>query len=47
MPDYGHQLLFGTVLTPSAEEAGQVVAAGIMWRLFGFHPLLLPTFLIE
>jgi hypothetical protein len=29
------------------DQALDVVAAPIMWRLLGFHPLLLPTFVVE
>ena len=29
------------------DEALDVVAAFVMWRLLGFHPLLLPTFVVE
>jgi hypothetical protein len=29
------------------DEALDVVAAVLMWRLLGFHPLLLPTFVVE
>ena len=30
-----------------ADEALDVLAAAVTWRLLGFHPLLLPTFAIE
>jgi hypothetical protein len=30
-----------------ADEVLDVIAAAVMWRLLGFHPLLLPTFMIE
>jgi hypothetical protein len=30
-----------------ADEVLDVIAAAAMWRLLGFHPLLLPTFVIE
>jgi hypothetical protein len=30
-----------------ADEILDVIAAAAMWRLLGFHPLLLPTFAIE
>jgi hypothetical protein len=29
------------------DQALDVVAAVLMWRLLGFHPLLLPTFIVE
>ena len=41
------QLLLGPVGWAFADEALDVVAAVLMWRLLGFHPLLLPTFVIE
>jgi hypothetical protein len=30
-----------------ADEALDVAAAFLIWRILGFHPLLLPTFIIE
>ena len=30
-----------------ADELLDAAAAGLTWRLLGFHPLLLPTFVIE
>ncbi len=30
-----------------ADETLDTIAAVVMWRLLGFHPLLLPTFVIE
>jgi hypothetical protein len=30
-----------------ADEVLDVAAAFLIWRLLGFHPLLLPTFIIE
>jgi hypothetical protein len=30
-----------------ADEALDVAAAFLIWRILGFHPLLLPTFVIE
>jgi hypothetical protein len=35
---------FGWLLV---DQALDVAAALLMWRLLGFHPLLLPTFVIE
>jgi hypothetical protein len=35
---------FGWVL---ADEVLDVIAAAITWKLLGFHPLLLPTFVLE
>jgi hypothetical protein len=29
------------------DQALDAVAAVLMWRLLGFHPLLLPTFVVE
>jgi len=29
------------------DESLDVVAATLLWRLLGFHPLLLPTFVLE
>ena len=30
-----------------ADEILDIVAAGVTWKLIGFHPLLLPTFVLE
>jgi hypothetical protein len=43
----GLQLLAGTVGWVAFDEALDVVAGVLMWRLLGFHPLLLPTFVVE
>lgn len=43
----GLQLLAGPLGWVGFDEALDVVAAILMWRLLGFHPLLLPTFVIE
>jgi hypothetical protein len=43
----GLQLLAGPLGWVLFDEALDVVAAVLMWRLLGFHPLLLPTFVIE
>ena len=41
------QLLLGPVGWAFADEILDVVAAVVTWRLLGFHPLLLPTFVVE
>ncbi len=41
------QLLLGPFGWAFADELLDVAAAGLTWRLLGFHPLLLPTFVIE
>lgn len=41
------QLVLGPLGWAGADELLDVVAAVVMWRLLGFHPLLLPTFMIE
>jgi hypothetical protein len=41
------QLLLGPVGWAGADEILDVAAAALMWRVLGFHPLLLPTFLVE
>ena len=41
------QILGGPLGWLLADQALDVVAALLMWRLLGFHPLLLPTFVIE
>lgn len=41
------QFVLGPLGWTGADEVLDVVAAGIEYRLLGFHPLLLPTFLIE
>jgi hypothetical protein len=41
------QFLLGPVGWAGADEILDVVATALMWRLLGFHPLLLPTFLVE
>jgi hypothetical protein len=43
----GLQLLAGPLGWVFFDEALDVVAAFVMWRLLGFHPLLLPTFVVE
>ena len=41
------QFVLGPVGWAFADEIIDVVAAGATWSLLGFHPLLLPTFVIE
>ena len=41
------QFILGPFGWAYADEILDVAAAGLMWRLLGFHPLLLPTFAIE
>jgi len=41
------QFLLGPVGWAFADEVLDVVAAVATWRLLGFHPLLLPTFIVE
>ena len=41
------QFVLGPVGWAGADEALDVAAAALMWRVLGFHPLLLPTFLVE
>lgn len=41
------QFLLGPVGWAGADEILDVAAAALIWRVLGFHPLLLPTFLIE
>ena len=43
----GLQLIAGPVGWVALDEALDVIAAIVMWRLLGFHPLLLPTFVVE
>jgi hypothetical protein len=43
----GLQLLAGPLGWVAFDQALDVVAAVLMWRLLGFHPLLLPTFVVE
>ena len=32
---------------PFADEVLDIIAAAVTWKLLGFHPLLLPTFILE
>ena len=41
------QFLLGPVGWSAADEILDVAAMALLWRILGFHPLLLPTFLIE
>jgi hypothetical protein len=41
------QLILGPFGWAFADEILDVVAAIATWRLLGFHPLLLPTFVVE
>ena len=41
------QFLLGPAGWAGADEALDVAATALSWRILGFHPLLLPTFLIE
>ena len=41
------QFLLGPVGWAGADELLDVAATALLWRILGFHPLLLPTFLIE
>jgi hypothetical protein len=41
------QLLLGPFGWPFADELLDLVAGIVNWRLLGFHPLLLPTFVLE
>jgi hypothetical protein len=41
------QFALGPIGWTFADEILDVVAAGATWALLGFHPLLLPTFVVE
>jgi len=41
------QLVLGPFGWAFADEILDVAAMGALWRLLGFHPLLLPTFALE
>src|SRR4051812_20198997 len=41
------QLLLGPFGWAGADEVIDVVTMVLMWRMLGFHPLLLPTFALE
>lgn len=41
------QFLMGPLGWAGADEILDVAATALIWRVLGFHPLLLPTFVIE
>jgi hypothetical protein len=41
------QFLLGPLGWAGADEVLDVAAAILIWRVLGFHPLLLPTFAVE
>lgn len=41
------QFVLGPLGWTGADQAMDVIAAAVEYRLLGFHPLLLPTFMIE
>jgi hypothetical protein len=41
------QIVLGPFGWPFADEILDIVAAAVTWKLLGFHPLLLPTFILE
>lgn len=41
------QLALGPLGWAFSDETIDVIAMGLLWRLLGFHPLLLPTFVLE
>jgi hypothetical protein len=41
------QFVLGPFGWVGADEILDVAASALIWRVLGFHPLLLPTFLIE
>jgi len=41
------QIALGPVGWVFLDEIIDIVAMGLTWRAIGFHPLLLPTFLVE
>ena len=41
------QFVLGPLGWTFADEMLDVAAMGVMWKLLGFHPLLLPTFALE
>jgi hypothetical protein len=41
------QFALGPFGWPFADEILDVIAAAATWKLLGFHPLLLPTFILE
>jgi hypothetical protein len=43
----GLQMILGPLGWLAADQAIDVITGVVMWRLLGFHPLLLPTFVVE
>jgi len=43
----GLQMILGPFGWAFADEILDIIAAAATWRLLGFHPLLLPTFVVE
>ena len=41
------QFLLGPIGWAGADEVLDVAATALVWRILGFHPLLLPTFVVE
>src|SRR5476649_108935 len=41
------QFILGPFGWAGADEILDVAATALIWRILGFHPLLLPTFLVE
>ena len=41
------QLVLGPIGWAFSDEVLDVIAMAILWRMLGFHPLLLPTFVLE
>jgi len=41
------QFALGPFGWPLVDEILDVIAAAVTWKLLGFHPLLLPTFILE
>jgi hypothetical protein len=41
------QFALGPLGWVGADQIVDVIAMGVMWQVLGFHPLLLPTFVLE
>ena len=41
------QFLLGPIGWAGADEILDIAATALLWRVLGFHPLFLPTFVIE
>ena len=41
------QFMLGPVGWAGADEILDLAATALLWRVLGFHPLLLPTFVVE